>query len=92
MEKMLDSDSDKIVFERATDFPNAGNYYIGYKPVIIGGKTRAVVGITYNWDDFRSTLTGMMAKRIRVRGTLIRTRIRKEIMAFTKAMKNSSGQ
>ena len=64
LEKMLDSDSDKIVFERATDFPNAGNYYIGYKPVIIGGKTRAVVGITYNWDDFRSTLTGMMAKAL----------------------------
>ena len=64
LEKMLDSDSDKIVFERATDFPNAGNYYIGYKPVIIGGKTRAVVGITYNWDDFRSTLTGMIAKAL----------------------------
>ena len=62
LEKAVGSGSDKVVFERAADFPYDGNYYIGYKPVMIGGKTRAVIGISYNWDGFRATLTGTITK------------------------------
>lgn len=58
LQKALETNSGDIVFEKATDFPYNGNYYIGYKPVIIGGKTRAVIGISYNWDSFHSSLTG----------------------------------
>ena len=64
LKKALDQGSDKIVFERATDFPNKGNYYIGYKPVIIGGETRAVVGITYKWDDFKDSIDSSVKKAI----------------------------
>ena len=64
LKKALDQGSDKIVFERATDFPNKGNYYIGYKPVIIGGETRAVVGITYKWDDFKDSIDSSCKKAL----------------------------
>ena len=64
LKKALDQGSDKIVFERATDFPNKGNYYIGYKPVIIDGETRAVVGITYKWDDFKDSIDSSCKKAL----------------------------
>lgn len=64
LKKALDAVSDKIVFERATDFPNKGNYYIGYKPVIINGETRAVVGITYKWDDFKDSIDSNIKKSL----------------------------
>ena len=50
---MIDSGADQIVFEKTKDFPMQGNYYVGYKPVIIDGKVRAVVGISFEWDDIR---------------------------------------
>lgn len=64
LKKGLDSGSDQIVFERVTDFPNQGNYYIGYKPVIINGETRAVVGITYKWDDFKDSIDSSCKKAL----------------------------
>ena len=56
--ELIESGSEEMVFERSADFPDEGNYYIGYKPILINGKVRAVIGITYRWDDFRDTLTG----------------------------------
>ena len=61
---MLGSDSTEIVFEKTTDFPEEGSFYIGYRPIVIGGRTRAVLGLTYRWDDFRETLTGTITKAL----------------------------
>ena len=58
LRELLDHGRGEIVFERTTDFPMTGNYYIGYKPVVIGGKVRAVIGVSYRWDKFRDSLAG----------------------------------
>ncbi len=62
--ELIESGSEEMVFERSADFPDEGNYYIGYKPILINGKVRAVIGITYRWDDFRDTLTGTVRKAL----------------------------
>ena len=61
----IESDSTDYTFERNDDFPTAGSNYIGCKPIKINGKTRVVIGVTYNWDTLRSSL----------RSTIIRTMI-----------------
>jgi len=58
LRELLDNGRDEIVFERTTGFPAAGNYYIGYKPVMIGGRARAVIGVSYRWDTFHDSLAG----------------------------------
>ena len=70
---MPGSDSTEIVFEKTKDFPEAGSFYIGYRPIVIGGRTRAVLGLTYRWDDFKKTLEGTITKAliISVGGILI---------------------
>lgn len=60
VEKMLESSSEEIVFERSEDFPEEGSYYIAYKPIVIDGKARAALGMVYNWEDLRKTLTSSM--------------------------------
>ena len=52
----------EIVFERAVDYPGSGNNYIGYKPLIINGKVRAVLGLVYNWDGFKESLESTIIK------------------------------
>ena len=64
LRELLDNGRDEIVFERTTDFPTAGNYYIGYKPVVIGGKVRAVIGVSYRWDMFRDSLDVTIRKAL----------------------------
>ncbi len=64
LRELLESGRDEIVFERMTDFPAEGSYYIGYKPVVIGGKARAVIGVSYRWDVFRDSLAGTIRKAL----------------------------
>ena len=47
----LVSDSEEMMFEKVRDFPAGGNYYLGYRPAVANGKTRAVFVIAYDWDD-----------------------------------------
>ena len=61
---LLDSGSKEIVFERAKDFPFEGNYYIGYKPVLVEGEVRAVIGVSYRWDGFLETLSSTIRKAL----------------------------
>ncbi|MBR6045143.1 MAG: histidine kinase [Ruminococcus sp.] len=58
------SDDNTVRFEKASDFPCSGNYYIGYKPVFVNGDSKAVIGVTYNWDGFRDDLTGTITKAL----------------------------
>ncbi|MBQ1904261.1 MAG: histidine kinase, partial [Ruminococcus sp.] len=64
LKKLKEENGKDFVFEKASDFPHEGNYYIGYKPVMIDGKLRAVIGVTYRWDDFQSSLTGTIHKAL----------------------------
>ena len=54
--ELIASGSDELLYEKTKDFPNEGNYYICYKPIIINGKTQALLGVAFNWDDLRSTV------------------------------------
>ena len=56
LKEAVESGSDKFVFEISEDFPDEGNYYIAYKPVNIDGENWAVLGLTYNWDEFKKSI------------------------------------
>ena len=56
IKKLVDGDETGFVFERVRDFPVKGDHYIGYKPLMVDGKPKAVIGISYNWSEFRSGL------------------------------------
>ena len=56
IKQLLETNSDEIVFERNDNFPSSASNYIGCKPIVINGKVRAVIGITYNWDALHSSL------------------------------------
>ena len=64
LRELLDGGSKEIVFERAKNFPAEGNYYIGYKPLLIDGKVRAVIGVSYRWDGFLETLESTIRKAL----------------------------
>ena len=71
IEKMRESNSDKIVFEKAEDFMGNGSRYIGYKPVVIDGKIRAVIALSYNWNEFSKSMTATLWKTIIVGNAFI---------------------
>lgn len=56
IKQLIETNSDEIVFERNDNFPSSASNYIGCKPIVINGKVRAVIGITYNWDALHSSL------------------------------------
>ena len=64
LQEMLDTGSADVVFEKTKDFPNSGDYYIGYRPVFIDGEIVAVMGLTYSWDGFKSSLIGTIQKSL----------------------------
>ena len=65
LQDLTDSGNSEVVFERADGFPySEGNYYIGYLPVIVNNEVRAVIGVTYRWDEMRKTLTGTIQKAL----------------------------
>ena len=59
---MAKSNRDEVFFERNDNFPYDGNNYIACKPILIKGKTRAIVGITYNWNNLNESLLGTVLK------------------------------
>lgn len=64
LKKAIDSGKDEIVFEESGDFPAEGVYYIAYKPVILNSETRAVLGLAYNWKDFKDSIDKNYRKAI----------------------------
>lgn len=52
----FESGTEEMLFENTNDMPFEGNYLVCYRPVIISGKTAAVLGITYNWNDMRRSV------------------------------------
>jgi len=56
LEDLLGSPSGDIVFEKTKDFVCSGSQYIGYKPIVVEGKVRAVIGMSYDWSDFQTMM------------------------------------
>lgn len=67
LRKLVNGDETGIVFERVRDFPVDGDHYVGYMPLMENGKVRAVIGISYNWSEFRNVLRGKL-RRMAVAG------------------------
>ena len=57
----LQGGTSSIEFEMSENFPDKSNYYLAFKPIVAGGKTIAAIGIAYNWDDLKNTLTSSLA-------------------------------
>ncbi len=58
--ELLADGKEQITFERIQDFPAEGRFYVGYKPVMIDGKVRAIVGIAYNWSEFSDKIFAIL--------------------------------
>ena len=54
--------SSRTEFERVNDFPEKGNYYIAYKPVLHEGEIRAVLVLAYSWSGLRQAMSGILFK------------------------------
>ena len=59
-----DNPSYQAVFERSDSFPDKGNYYLGYIPVISENRTRAVIGVAYDWNNFNKGLLSTIYKML----------------------------
>ncbi len=60
----IENESDEIFFERTKHFTYEGSFYIGYVPVKVHGKIRAVIGIAYSWKDFSAVMSSTFHKAI----------------------------
>lgn len=66
LQELLEKSDGETVFEKAADYPDSGNNYIGYKPILVKGKVRAVLGLVYNWDGFKKSLESTIIKAMLV--------------------------
>ena len=62
LQQIIETGSAEIAYEQAEDFPDKGHYYIAYKPFILEGKVRAVIGIVYRWDNFKDQMSANKRK------------------------------
>lgn len=62
IKSLINSSSSEFKFERNSDFPDKGENYIGCKSIVINGKTRVIIGITYNWNSLRKALHGTIIR------------------------------
>lgn len=86
------NDPNLITYERTKDFPDEGRYYIGYKPIIIGDKVRAVIGVMYKWDDFGHAMKITIRNTVLVgAGGMLIALALLQILLYRKAIKPISG-
>ncbi|MBR6044973.1 MAG: PP2C family protein-serine/threonine phosphatase [Ruminococcus sp.] len=53
LEQLRDGEKE-VVFEKTSDYPFKGKYYVGYSLVDLDGVHKLAMGISYNWSDFNS--------------------------------------
>lgn len=58
LQTAIESNTEDIVFEQSSDFPEHGSYYVAYKPIVLNGKTKSVLGVAYNWNTFKESING----------------------------------
>ncbi len=61
LREILSEQKNEVCFERTRDYPAEGRYYVGYKPIMVKGKVRAVLGIAYEWSGFRAKILKIFA-------------------------------
>ena len=67
LQELLKDASAGITFERAENFPDAGSYnYMCYKPVVLDGKIRAVMGASYGWERLRGEMAVIFRQALTV--------------------------
>ena len=73
LKEAIDSGSDEVVFELSENFPDEGNNYIAYRPVRLDGEVWAVLGVSYDWKDFKKSIDGNLrtAQILLISGILI---------------------
>ena len=64
IEKLMKNSSGDIEFEKVEDFPMKGSCYIACKSLILSGRTKAVMGIVYNWDSLKETMNSSLMKAL----------------------------
>ena len=47
----MKTNSGKIIYEKSTNFPAEGSYYIVYKPLVFNGKIRAFLAVGVDYSD-----------------------------------------
>ncbi len=57
LEEAISENNGTLIFERTRHFMFSGDYYIGYKPIVLDGKTVAVMGLAYNWSSFSDVMS-----------------------------------
>lgn len=88
LKDLLESKTEKNVFERVRDFPEDGSYYICYKPIWVNGELRAVMGMAYNWQDFQVSVYKTLRRALFVSvGGIILALIVLQIMLYRRAVK-----
>jgi len=60
IKRIIETQDSHAVFEKSTDFPENGNYYIGYRPYFTDGKLRALFCVTYDWHQIRTAASESM--------------------------------
>ena len=60
--ELIRSTSDELLYEKTKDFPDEGNYYICYKPIIVNGKTQALLGVAFKWDNLHDKVLGNLTR------------------------------
>ena len=55
IKKITETNTTDVIFEKSNDFPEKGDYYIGYRPFFTDGKLRALLCVTYDWKQIRLT-------------------------------------
>ena len=67
LQELLKDASAGITFERVENFPDQGSYnYMCYKPVVLDGKIRAVMGASYGWERLRGEMAVIFRQALTV--------------------------
>ena len=67
LRELLKDASVNITFEWVANFPDQGSYnYMCYKPVVLDGKIRAVMGASYGWERLRSEMAVIFRQALTV--------------------------
>lgn len=61
LQNLIKNPDEQYTFEQVRDFPDPGSYnFICFKPVVLKGKMRAVMGIAYGWERLQSEMSSIL--------------------------------
>ncbi|MBQ9385077.1 MAG: histidine kinase [Ruminiclostridium sp.] len=66
LQELFESGYSEMVFEKTSNFPISGNYYICYFPVMIDNSVYSAVGLAYNWSDLRQSVVNTIINTVAI--------------------------